>query len=1304
VYAVPSLPVPAANDGSGGDDGAVKADPEARGRLARAEQFVQEGQYAYAAIVWQAVIDESGDSWIESERAKDAYVPLRHLVETTIARADPEAREAYRQNADGEARAMLARTTPANEREVLTNVVRRFFMSSLGDDAACRLGGLALDQGDFLTAIRMFSRTLEEHPDPDVSRGDLALRLAVATARAGDPKQARDYLDAIDPAAPAAPARQTLAMVSRIIEQITAAHDTASPTGSWPMAGGSSSRRGAMAAIELAAGTNLTDKATFQFDLVFPPSGVNPQLAMYGIGRQNPGDATVSRESLVARWREKGWRPAGAPLLQEGRIYVKTPDDLVCIDSEHPGRGPLWRTAWRNDYTLDSRAVWMAAVATGNPQMAAALGERPRNAAEAFFFDDRVHHSLSIIGDTIYTLEGRRRSRLGADESAGPGMSGGMIGGGFRMVPRSSRLNWLAAFDARTGKARWRRDAADETAPPVEPPIPTEPDTDSDVTFAPIVSTVVPSPAAGSTSDEPGGGFLAAPVECGGLLVVPVAADGAVFLCGLSPTDGSTRWRTRLCDEPAAGSSPSTPAGVSIEGQTAYVVCGSGAVFAVDATSGERLWTKRYPRQQKPQSPTAIMWGRQTNVEYDGWDDDVAIPLGRHLVVMASDSDWLFAVDRRTGAFLWQSPRVSPFGHAAEYYLGSIGRRLFVAGRGIVRGYDIPSGRLVWESTLDSSHGRGCVTADAILVPAKDSVLMFDPETGKPQGRLGISLVSGDPLGNLFSDGKRLWTLSANRLHELGLVEDQLKSIQKRIDAGDESAWSDRARVHARGGDWEKAMSDVRSQHACWKAGPTAETALPRTLALATSLEAPSRRPIDSLRLAVDLLEAGETPAAAGVAGKPGPAAEAFEAFASEAIRALEASPDPAAVADVWRAARWSARPRFQRRLSLLLAKIAASSSGVPDWLTARTTSESDVERALAATVLARLPAAGKDAVQTLTADRSDVVRLAAVRGTLWLGEKQHLPAVAALLASDDESVRSAAFATLRSVTRAALPFDAAAAAEVRGTQCEAWKTWMETELPKAELALPLHDDGLRGITLIVNAARNQLVELDDTGRVIRRIQTAPGMTAAFAFPDGRKVAMYGGHTLIQFLDDSGKAIARHQPGDEDLRWVHVGNDGTAVAAGMTGTVYEIDASSLRVLWKSDGSRPFAIRRLETGSTLIALLDARHRGGKIIEIDRQGKTVWEAAVPFRPTQIDPSADGSTWVLEHNSNRIHEIGADGRERSVYDVPLTASRVQSFQRLPDGNILIADGQAVREYDPRKKVVWSFDEPGAIHASRY
>jgi hypothetical protein len=54
--------------------------------------------------------------------------------------------------------------------------------------------------------------------------------------------------------------------------------------------------------------------------------------------------------------------------------------------------------------------------------------------------------------------------------------------------------------------------------------------------------------------------------------------------------------------------------------------------------------------------------------------------------------------------------------------------------------------------------------------------------------------------------------------------------------------------------------------------------------------------------------------------------------------------------------------------------------------------------------------------------------------------------------------------------------------------------------------------------------------------------------------------------------------------------------------------------------------------------------------------------------------------------------------------VYDVPLTASRVQSFQRLPDGNILIADGQAVREYDPRKKVVWSFDEPGAIHASRY
>src|SRR5690606_8030736 len=113
-------------------------------------------------------------------------------------------------------------------------------------------------------------------------------------------------------------------------------------------------------------------------------------------------------------------------------------------------------------------------------------------------------------------------------------------------------------------------------------------------------------------------------------------------------------WKTYLCDEPSGGCSHWSPVGVSVEGGEVYVATGSGVVFALDATSGSIRWAVRYRRDGSTNSQLQNYFGYGGQLlELKGWDEDLAIPHGKALVVIASDHDRIFAIDRRTGELLW---------------------------------------------------------------------------------------------------------------------------------------------------------------------------------------------------------------------------------------------------------------------------------------------------------------------------------------------------------------------------------------------------------------------------------------------------------------------------------------------------------------------------------------------------------------------------------------------------------------------------------------------------------------------------
>lgn len=78
-----------------------------------------------------------------------------------------------------------------------------------------------------------------------------------------------------------------------------------------------------------------------------------------------------------------------------------------------------------------------------------------------------------------------------------------------------------------------------------------------------------------------------------------------------------------------------------------------------------------------------------------------------------------------------------------------------------VRAYDILGGRILWESSLTASLGRGVVTENAVYVPDENRIVVLDPQTGERLATTSLTQADGTPVGNLFVTGNRLVVLGA---------------------------------------------------------------------------------------------------------------------------------------------------------------------------------------------------------------------------------------------------------------------------------------------------------------------------------------------------------------------------------------------------------------------------------------------------------------------------------------------------------------------------------------------------------------
>ena len=752
----------------------LKTDSSVDELMARAEQFSKQGRYDLASSLWQTVIDSSNDlvfsndEWIEKTLSHqyELYRSVSGEIEDALSALPIEGIKGYRLNADAEAKEVLSSYVEEDREKALAEVVQRYFLSSFGDDAAFELACLKLDRYEFLPAIRLLEKIIDDYPDSDVNRAEVILRIAALNARVGDVKRSLKLLEELKKEDSSLLSKRLIQIVEEDIVKVDPSKDNRNISDKiWPMMMGGASRSGVMPGPARVPDQESGAKWLQKYELTIPegwpelPSDT-PKIALTDLndpfarrnqilGSSVSGNRALTNAQILSSWKKYNWAPSAQLLFDSGYIYFKNDNRLVCADSES---GELRWLGFRNEYPHPN---FTKNIRFRRPVNANDANRTPRELKEVQYFSDHVNQSMCIVGNKIITVQGLpvdfiEEGIAKADVPNPVARRAGIINRATSGPPRM-RKNRLVAYHSRNGKLQWMRSAVEKDGEVIK-----------------------------------SGCFIGPPVPYANLLLVPVLEESGIYLTAINPDAGGTQWRTFLGDEPGPGVAAHSLVMVAVNGGEAYLVTGSGLVYSLDAISGSLNWVVRYPRTAKNNAARMQQLqrfggfaprGMNIYNEFDGWGVDTIIPTPTALIVAPSDFNQVIAFDRRTGKLLWESAR-SPgsAGQEGAYVLGVLDDSLYVAGTDVLRCYNVRGGKMLWEKTFPKGHGRGALTNDGIFVPSGiDKVIKFRSSDGEQQDEVKVLLAEGQPVGNLFSNGKGLYSLGLRQVCLLGEVEIEPK-------------------------------------------------------------------------------------------------------------------------------------------------------------------------------------------------------------------------------------------------------------------------------------------------------------------------------------------------------------------------------------------------------------------------------------------------------------------------------------------------------------------------------------------------
>jgi outer membrane protein assembly factor BamB len=196
--------------------------------------------------------------------------------------------------------------------------------------------------------------------------------------------------------------------------------------------------------------------------------------------------------------------------------------------------------------------------------------------------------------------------------------------------------------------------------------------------------------------------------------------------------DGAQRWKTTVREElPHEGThQDGTYAGGSVvtDGERVYAFFGSRGLYCLDM-AGRKVWEKDLGRMSIKmgfgEGASPALHGDRLVVN---WDHEGA--------------SFLVALDTKTGRELWRTPREEKTTWATPLVVPqAAGAHVVTSATSRVRGYDLATGRLLWE-------GPG-LTANAIPTPVSDGAIVYLTSGFRGSALLAVKLAAakGDVTG-----------------------------------------------------------------------------------------------------------------------------------------------------------------------------------------------------------------------------------------------------------------------------------------------------------------------------------------------------------------------------------------------------------------------------------------------------------------------------------------------------------------------------------------------------------------------------
>ncbi len=154
--------------------------------LAKFDEFVKTRAWEKA---FRILADVPDDKWSSMLPDREGFIrPASAHLREAILELPADGREAYRLYFDAKARRLLASMATAGKEDdvkIARTIYDRYFITSVGDDAADRLAEDYFERGQFADAARCWKSIFDYHPDTNLNEAKILVKRAIALFRGG---------------------------------------------------------------------------------------------------------------------------------------------------------------------------------------------------------------------------------------------------------------------------------------------------------------------------------------------------------------------------------------------------------------------------------------------------------------------------------------------------------------------------------------------------------------------------------------------------------------------------------------------------------------------------------------------------------------------------------------------------------------------------------------------------------------------------------------------------------------------------------------------------------------------------------------------------------------------------------------------------------------------------------------------------------------------------------------------------------------------------------------------------------------